>query len=79
MERHVSRPMKSASVSGPIGTLVPSFMAVSMSSAEARPSCTAKQASFSIGMRIRLTMNPGMSRERTVVFPIFSASARVAA
>ena len=71
--------MKSASASGPIGTLVPSFIAVSTSSAEARPSCRAKHASLSIGMRIRLTMNPGMSFERTVVLPIFSASARVAA
>src|SRR5207248_4244768 len=58
MERQVSSPMKSATASGPMGTLVPSFIAVSTSSAEARPSCRAKHASLSIGMRMRLTMNP---------------------
>ena len=74
----MSRPMKSASCSGPMGWLVPSFIAVSMSSAVPRPSISAKQASLSIGMRMRLTMKPGTSLETTVVLPIFSASARVA-
>jgi hypothetical protein len=38
MARQVSRPMKSARVSGPMGWLVPSFMPVSMSSAVPMPS-----------------------------------------
>jgi len=37
MAKHVSRPMKSAKVKGPIGMLVPSFIVVSMSSLDAIP------------------------------------------
>jgi len=70
--------MKSASVRGPMGTLVPSFMAVSMSSSEASPSWSAKQASLSMGMRMRFTMKPGMSFDSTDVFPIRAARAWVA-
>ena len=36
--RQVSRPMKSASSSGPIGWLAPSFIAVSIASTEPTPS-----------------------------------------
>ena len=50
----------SASASGPIGWLQPSFIPLSMSSAVARPSCSAKIASLIIGQRIRLTTKPGL-------------------
>ena len=49
----------SASASGPIGWLQPSFIPLSISSAVARPSCSAKIASLIIGQRIRLTTKPG--------------------
>ena len=39
--RHVSRPMKSASVSGPIGWFIPSFITVSIASTDATPSYSA--------------------------------------
>ena len=37
-DKHVSKPIKSAKVSGPMGWFVPSFMALSMDSTEAMPS-----------------------------------------
>jgi hypothetical protein len=40
MARHVSRPMKSARVSGPMGWFIPSFITVSMASGVATPSYT---------------------------------------
>mmetsp|Transcript_92048 Transcript_92048/g.237533 ORF Transcript_92048/g.237533 Transcript_92048/m.237533 type:complete len:238 (+) Transcript_92048:181-894(+) len=61
MLRHVSRPMKSASVRGPIGTLVPSFIVLSMSSAVAIPSPSTKKASLMYGIRMRLATKPGRS------------------
>ena len=51
--------MKSASVSGPIGWFMPSFITLSMESAVPTPSISAKIASLIIGIRIRLAMNPG--------------------
>jgi hypothetical protein len=36
MAKQVSRPMKSASVKGPIGMFIPNFMVVSISSADAQ-------------------------------------------
>src|SRR5688500_16717287 len=75
----VSCRLKSPSDRGPLGSLLPRCIALSMSSAEASPSISAKQASLSIRIRIRLTMKPGKSFETTVVFPICSARALVAA
>mmetsp|Transcript_30218 Transcript_30218/g.96529 ORF Transcript_30218/g.96529 Transcript_30218/m.96529 type:complete len:258 (+) Transcript_30218:363-1136(+) len=79
MARHVSRPMKSASVSGPIGTLVPSFMDVSIASTVPMPSYRVCTASLMYGIRIRFAMKPGMSRLCVQVLPIAVASARVSA
>lgn len=54
--------MKSASVKGPIGTLVPSFMALSMSSLVETPSIRQKIASLIHGMRTLLVMNPNSNQ-----------------
>ncbi len=59
MARQTSRPMKSASVSGPIGWFMPSFITVSIASGVPTPSITAKIASLIIGIRMRLAMKPG--------------------
>lgn len=77
--RQVSRPIKSASFSGPMGTLVPRIMDLSMSSLVASPSYKANMASLMYGMSNRLTMNPGISAETVLVFPIRSASSLVVA
>mmetsp|Transcript_27267 Transcript_27267/g.65699 ORF Transcript_27267/g.65699 Transcript_27267/m.65699 type:complete len:236 (-) Transcript_27267:106-813(-) len=78
MPRHVSKPMKSASVNGPIGTFVPNFIPLSISSAEAMPSCSTKNASLIYGMRMRFTTKPGMSLSQKVgVFPMASHKSRV--
>ena len=74
MASTVSRPMRSLSSNGPIGWLRPSFAPVSMSSGVPTPSCSAKHASQSIGMRMRFTRKPGASLLVVVVLPIFSAS-----
>ncbi|MNT13703.1 hypothetical protein D3C72_1486830 [compost metagenome] len=50
----------SASASGPIGWLQPSFMPSSISSGEARPSPSTQKASLIIGHRMRLTTKPGL-------------------
>ncbi len=73
----VSSPIRSISAHGPIGWFSPRLIATSMSFSQAIPSNSAKQASLSIGIKMRLTMKPGMSRETTVVLPSRSASARV--
>ena len=78
MKSIVSRPIRSASSSGPIGWFRPSFAPVSMSSGVPSPSCSAKHASPSIGMRIRFTMKPGTSFVTMHVLPIFSATPLVA-
>ncbi len=49
----------SASASGPMGWLQPSFMPASMSSGVARPSDSTKKASLIMGTRMRLTTKPG--------------------
>ena len=59
MARQTSRPMKSASVSGPIGWFIPSFITASIASGVPTPSITAKIASLIIGIRMRLAMKPG--------------------
>jgi len=71
--------MKSARVSGPIGTFVPSFIVLSMSSAVLMPSYKANTASLIYGIKILLAINPGMSLAVEHVLPIFSANATVAA
>ena len=59
----------SASASGPIGWLQPSFMPASMSSGVARPSASTKKASLIIGTRMRLTTKPGALRTVIGVLP----------
>jgi hypothetical protein len=54
----------SASASGPIGWLQPSFMPASISSALARPSASTKMASLIIGQRMRFTTKPGLLLHR---------------
>lgn len=68
--KHVSKPMKSASVSGPIGTLVPYFMMLSISSLVPIPFSRHMIASFTYGMRIRLARKPGESVERAGILPM---------
>src|SRR5438105_2185400 len=51
---HVSRPMRSASASGPIGCANPSFAIVSIASGSATPSCSACTASLMNGIRVRI-------------------------
>ena len=79
IETHVSRPMRSASASGPIGCANPSFAMVSIASASATPSMSAYAASFRKGMRMRFETNPGKSFACAGVFPSSSASATTAA
>ena len=62
IETHVSRPIRSASASGPSGWLSPSFAIVSIASASATPSMSAYAASLISGMRMRLATKPGKSR-----------------
>ena len=57
--RQTSSPMKSASVSGPIGWFMPSFMTVSIASGVPTPSMSAKIASLIIGISTRFAMKPG--------------------
>ena len=65
----VSRPIRSISVSGPIGCARPRWIAVSMSSRVANPSSSSLTASNRYGTRSRFTMNPAWSFERTQVLP----------
>ena len=80
--RHVSsRPMKSASVSGPIGWFMPGFIAaVSIASIDATLFVhrAVKIASLIIGIRMRLAMKPGKSRTSTGVLPSDAASSTIA-
>lgn len=55
--------MKSAKVNGPIGTLVPNFIVLSMSSTLPIPSYKVNIASFRYGIKILFAINPGMSLE----------------
>jgi len=50
---HVSRPIRSASASGPSGWAKPSSAIVSIASGSATPSCSAQTASLMNGIRIR--------------------------
>ena len=79
MARQVSRPIWSASVSGPIGWFVPRRIAVSIDSTVPTPSWSAKAASLSIGIRMRLTMKPGESVEKAAVLPRRATTACAAA
>ena len=68
----VSRPIRSASSSGPIGWLRPSLRAGVDVLGGAEPSCSAKQASLSSGMSMRLTMKPGLvlARDHRLAEPL---------
>ena len=79
IETHVSRPIRSASASGPIGCANPSFAIVSIASASATPSMSAYAASFTNGMRMRFETKPGKSCASAGVLPRSSASAMIAA
>mmetsp|Transcript_22036 Transcript_22036/g.48101 ORF Transcript_22036/g.48101 Transcript_22036/m.48101 type:complete len:225 (+) Transcript_22036:2423-3097(+) len=61
MDRQVSRPIESASLSGPSAMLVPSFMPLSMSSGVPTPSIMQKKASLIMGISTRYRMKPGLS------------------
>ena len=76
---HVSRPIRSASASGPIGCAKPSFATVSIASGSATPSITAYAASLMNGIRIRFETNPGKSFASAGVFPRSRASWTIAA
>ena len=69
----------SASARGPIGWLQPSFIPLSISSADANPSCSANTASLIIGHRIRFTTKPGLFRTTIGVLPSNFATASTAA
>ena len=67
-ESVVSRPIRSVSVSGPIGCASPRWIAVSMSSRVANPRSYRRMASYRYGIKSRLTMKPASSRACTHVF-----------
>lgn len=76
MAKHVSRPIKSAKRSGPMGTPVPFFMIASMSSRVATAVSRHMTASLMYGMRMRFAMKPGVSRDVEGVLPIAVTKAR---
>ena len=76
--RQTSRPMKSASSSGPIGWLSPTRAPASMSSAVPTPCSKARIASARNGIRIRLTMKPGRSADTMTCLPSSPARPRMA-
>ena len=78
IETHVSRPIRSASASGPSGCAKPSFAIVSIASASATPSISAYAASLTNGMRMRFETKPGKSFASAGVLPRSSASATIA-
>lgn len=57
----------------PIGTLVPNFIALSISSTEPIPSYNANIASLIYGIKTRFAINPGISYAVTVSFFIYLA------
>src|SRR5680860_275975 len=69
MDRSVSSPIRSASASGPTGWLYPSRIPVSMSAADATPSCRARIASHISNVPRRVVMKPGRSRTSIVSLP----------
>lgn len=58
MLKHVSSPIKSARVSGPIGWFMPSLRVVSMSSLDPTPASSARIASLMNGIKRRFEMKP---------------------
>ena len=79
MSTQTSRPIKSASVSGPMGCAMPSLKTWSTASGVATPSITANAASLISGISTRLETNPGESLTSTGVLPSLRASSRTAA
>ena len=71
---YVSKPMKSANASGPIGILHPKSIELSILSAVATFSYKRNTASFIYGNNILFTKNPGESFDSTIVLPIYSPS-----
>ena len=72
-------PMRSISSNGPIGN-PPARTAASIASTGAAPVSSSRSASIVNGRLTRLTMNPGVSAQRTGVLPqaVISATARSA-
>jgi hypothetical protein len=62
--------MKSASCNGPMGTFVPFFMILSMSSFAPTPVSRQMTASLMYGIRIRFAKKPGESVEREGILPM---------
>ena len=73
----VSRPIRSASASGPSGWAQPSRMPRSMSAAEAAPDSAIRTASSRYGTSRALTMNPARSAAWTTSLPSTSAAKAV--
>lgn len=63
-------PIKSASCSGPMGTFVPFFMILSMSSFVPTPVSRQMIASLMYGISMRLARKPGESADRDGTLPI---------
>lgn len=62
--------MKSARVKGPMGTLVPVFMMLSISSRPPTPVSRQMTASLMYGIRMRFARKPGESAETEATLPI---------
>ena len=71
MARQVSIPIKSASCKGPMGTFVPFFIMLSISSFVPTPVSRQMMASLMYGMRMRLAKKPGESALVEGILPIF--------
>ena len=65
----MSTPIRSISAHGPIGQPAPNRIARSTSSGLTRASSSTRTQSFSSGIRIRLTMKPGVSLQATGSLP----------
>ena len=72
MSTQTSRPIRSASSSGPIGWFMPIFITASTASGVATPSITAKAASLISGISTRLETKPGASFTATGFFSSLS-------
>lgn len=70
MARHVSKPIKSANCRGPMGTFVPFFMMLSISSLDPTPVSRQITASLMYGIRMRLARKPGLSAEVDGILPM---------
>lgn len=73
--KQVSIPMKSASCSGPMGTFVPFFMMLSMSSFAPTPVSRQMTASLMYGIKMRFARKPGESADLEAILPILSQKA----